>query len=111
MPVEHLSDGKFAPKEVTGVSVKKTAQKRFVKGGAPGPGRPKGMQNKTTREVKEFLAELCNKVPVQEAVEARIVKGDAVAFFRALEHVVGKPKENEGQPLKIEAIFRWEGEK
>ena len=110
---EHLSNGQFARKEVTeGVRVKKTRKNRDqIGGGKPGPGRPPGMPNKITREVKEFLGLLVNKVSVQEAVEARIEAGDAVAFFRALEHVIGKPKENAGEPIKLEAVFRWEGEK
>ena len=107
---EHLSNGQFAKKEVSGAAEKETVQKRdtrFKKGGKPGPGRPPGVPNKVTRDVKEFLRALVASARVQDAVEARIEKGDAVAFFRALEHVLGKPKENEGEPQKHEVVFRW----
>lgn len=106
---EHLSNGQFARKEVTeSAPDKKTGKKLFQKGGKPGPGRPKGSQNKTTRKVKEFLAALVDNPDVQDAVENRILKGDAVAFFRALEHVLGKPKENEGEPVQIEVRVGWQ---
>ena len=93
---EHLANGQFAAKEVSENSapVRKKCKPRgrpFAKGN---PGKPPGTQNKLTRDVKEFLAALVASQRVQEAVEARIEKGDAVAFFRALEHVLGKPKEN-----------------
>ncbi len=105
---EHLSDGKFAPKEVSEASSNKpNKQSQKIGSGKRGPGRPKGSLNKTTRAVKEFLAALCDDSRVQEAVKERILKGDAVAFFRALEHVAGKPKENEGQPQKHEVRFGW----
>lgn len=114
---EHLSNGQFASKEVTQESGSQTATvakgstpHRFKKGDPkpPNSGRRKGTPNKLTRDVKEFLGLLVNKVSVQDAVEARIEKGDAVAFFRALEHVLGKPKENEGQPQQHEVVFRWQ---
>jgi hypothetical protein len=31
---------------------------------------------------------------VQAAVRERIIAGDAVAFFRAVDHVLGRPKES-----------------
>lgn len=77
-PKERLSNGQFADKHVR----------------HPKAGRKKGTPNKVTRKVKEFLAALVDKAEVQDAVEERIVNGDAVAFFRALEHVIGKPKES-----------------
>lgn len=93
---EHLSDGKFAPKEVTGE--KETGKKQprgglFVKGGPGGPGRKQGVPNKISRDVKEFIAELVADPEVQQAVKDRIARGDTVAFFRALEHFQGKPTE------------------
>lgn len=94
---EHLSDGKFARKEVSAVEVTKgnTARGRFKKG-EPRPanaGRKKGTPNKVTRDYKEFLAALVNDADVQEGIKARIERGDTVGFFRALEHVAGKPVE------------------
>ena len=58
-----------------------------------GPGRPKGSLNKNTRAIKDFLAALADDGQVQSAVRKRIMAGDAVAFFRAVDHVLGKPKE------------------
>ena len=108
MPVEHLSNGQFASKDVTEGSIEKNVPKRHSGQFKPGnPGRPKGSKNKLSRAAKEFLAELCDDTAVQTAVRGRILKGDAVAFFRALEHVLGKPKENEGQPQQHEVRFGW----
>lgn len=86
-PGDRLSNGQFAEKRG------KPRGRPFKKGHPKVAGRQKGTPNKATRKVKEFLAALVDNVGVQEAVEGRILKGDAVAFFRALEHVVGKPKE------------------
>ena len=94
---EHLSDGKFASKDVTGAARAKSAGKR-VRGRPFQPGNKftrAGVPNKTTRAVKEFLAALVDEPDVQDAVKARIMKGDAVAFFRALEQVIGKPTERQ----------------
>ena len=47
-----------AKKKAGGEAVpeKKTTGKRFVVGdGTPGPGRPKGMQNKVTKQLKEMV--------------------------------------------------------
>lgn len=89
---EHLSNGQFAKKEVTVNSTEKAHLWKPGQSGNP-KGRKKGVPNRTTRAVKEFLAALVDDTETQEAVRERIRKGDAVAFFRALEHVVGKPKE------------------
>ena len=107
---EHLSNGQFAAKEVSANNAleRKKCKPRgrpFPKGN---PGKPPGTQNKVTRDVKDFLRALVASTRVQDAVEARIEKGDAVAFFRALEHVLGKPKENEGQPIQVDVNFRWQ---
>lgn len=104
---EHLSNGQFARKEVTSPE-KETCNKLFQKGGPGGPGRKKGVPNKTTRAVKEFLAALVDDPETQEAVQERIRKGDAIAFFRALEHVVGKPKET--VEANVTARFSWAGD-
>lgn len=109
---EHLANGQFARKELSEDAPTKTVTKsgRFQKGHSKLGGRAKGTPNRTTRAVKEFLAELVDDPEVQEAVRGRIVKGDAVAFFRALENVVGKPKENAGEPIKIEQTMKWADE-
>jgi hypothetical protein len=66
-------------------------------------GRKPGTQNKTTRAVKEFLAELVDKPNVQAAIEQRIEAGDTASFFKALEHVVGKPK----QAVELSGNVGW----
>lgn len=97
---EHLSNGQFASKEVTATEDVGN-RGRFKKGHARLGGRAPGTPNRTTRAVKEFLAALVDKPEVQDAVECRIIKGDAVAFFRALEHVVGKPAERVRVDLSV----------
>src|SRR5262249_13117172 len=57
-----------------------------------GSGRKKGTLNRTSRAVKEFLAELVDDPEIQAALRTRIKKGDAATFFRALEHVIGRPR-------------------
>jgi hypothetical protein len=66
-------------------------------------GRQKGTPNKTTRAVKEFLAELVDDPLVQQAVRERIKKGDVTGFFRALENVVGKPR----QSVEVSGNVEW----
>ena len=67
------------------------------------PGRPKGAVNKTTRAAKEFLAELCDDPAVQKAIRKRVLAGDTVGFFKALEMVFGKPK----QQLDVTTSTEW----
>lgn len=43
------------------MAVKKTAENRIGKG-KPGPGRPKGMVNKTTKAAKEAIAEVFDRM-------------------------------------------------
>jgi hypothetical protein len=68
---------------------------RFVTGAKrpSSSGRRRGTPNKVTREVKEFLAEVLTKPDVQAVIEARILAGDTVAFFKAVEMVHGKPRQ------------------
>ena len=66
---------------------------QFQKGRSKTGGRRRGTPNKATRAAKEFLAEIINQVDVQDAIEERIKKGDTAAFFRAVEHVIGKPRQ------------------
>ena len=68
-----------------------------------GPGRPKGSQNKVTRAAKEFLSELCDDPEVQKAVRERVLAGDTTGFFKALEMVFGKPK----QQLDVTTSTEW----
>jgi hypothetical protein len=87
-----LSNGRFAP-----------GHSRL-----PKAGRTKGTSNKTTRAIKEFLAALADDAEVQGAVRERIVSGDAVAFFRAVDHVLGKPKESVELTANVDIAARLE---
>jgi hypothetical protein len=66
-------------------------------------GRPKGAKNKVTRAAKAFLADLCSDPEVQAAVKARIIDGDTLGFFKAVEMVHGKPKQATDVTLRTEA--------
>ena len=105
-PIERVSNGQFAPGK------RKPGGRPFKKGEPrhPNAGRKKGTPNKITRAVKEFLKELVDDADVQAAIKDRIMRGDAVAFFRALEHVAGKPTETVNAQVKADVTYRWEGE-
>lgn len=107
---EHLANGQFARKEITqGEPVRKTRKnKDQIGGGKPGPGRPKGVPNKLTRDVKQFLDDLVTDVDVQEAVRDRLKKGDTVGFFRALENAIGKPTERHELKGDVNLTFKWQ---
>ena len=66
---------------------------RFHRGSTrpPNAGRRRGVANKTTRAVKEFLAELCDDPAVQAAVRERILAGDITGFFRAIDKILPDP--------------------
>lgn len=60
-------------------------------------GRDKGVPNKITRAVKDFLREMVEDPDVQEAFKNQIVNGDRgsmQAFLGSIHLVVGKPKES-----------------
>jgi len=80
-PGSRLSNGQFAKGRAKG-------QPRN-----PRSGRKPGTPNKATRAVREFLAAMVDDAGVQEAIRERILAGDAVAFFRAVDQVLGKPRE------------------
>ena len=109
---EHLSDGKFAPKEVTGSTVerKKAGRGRgrpFERGREKTGGRKAGTPNKITRDIKDWMAQIVAKASVQDAIEERILRGDAVAFLRIVEQVVGKPRETIEAHHDGAIDFRW----
>jgi len=83
---------------------------RFQKGRAKTGGRRRGTPNKATREAKEFLSELVGRADVQEAVLDRILRGDTVAFFRALEQVIGKPRQAVEVNQASRVVYSWAGE-
>lgn len=56
-----------------------------------GPGRPKGSQNKATVAAKAFLTKLVEDPKVQAAVRRKVLKGETVGFFRAIDKIVPDP--------------------
>lgn len=54
-------------------------------------GRVAGTPNKATRAVKEFLAELCDDPEIQAAIKERILSGDTMGFFKALDKMMPDP--------------------
>lgn len=63
-----------------------------------GPGRPKGSQNKATVAAKAFLTKLVEDPKVQAAVRRKVLKGETVGFFRAIDKIVpDPPREVTGQ--------------
>lgn len=59
----------------------------------PGPGRPKGVPNKATREQKEFLRSILESPEYRESFRARMIKGDPSLEQMAHHYVIGKPKD------------------
>lgn len=59
-----------------------------------GPGRPKGVQNKATREIKDFGEKLLKSKEYRDALKARIIAGEAPQMEQLLHHYTyGKPAE------------------
>jgi hypothetical protein len=56
-----------------------------------------------TRAAKEFLADLVADPDVQDAIRERLLEGDTVAFFKAVEMVHGKPR----QSLEMNRSQEW----
>jgi len=83
---------------------------QFRKGRAKTGGRRRGTPNKATRAAKEWMAAIISKPSVQDAIERRILKGDTAAFFRALEHVIGKPRQAVDVSRDQVVTFRWQDE-
>jgi len=82
----------------------------FPKGVKVGPGRPKGIPNKATVEIKQAARALLEDPAYVEALRARLQTGDAGPVESLLYHYAyGKPKETvaiEGRlkPLVIDLV-------
>ena len=76
------------------------AKHRYQKGQSGNPnGRPKGLQNKATREIKEFWGKFFESAEYRDNAKRRILKGKAPHLEKELLHYVyGVPRET----LKIE---------
>jgi hypothetical protein len=77
----------------------------------PGSGRKKGTPNKATRAVKEFLSQLMDDPQVQARLRQRIMEGDTWAFLRAVEHVIGKPRQSVEQRVAGPVVFSWQDDR
>lgn len=65
-----------------------------------GPGRPKGVPNKATREHKEFLKGILESAEYRESFRRRVIRGDPGLEQMMCHYVLGKPKDT----LAIEAL-------
>lgn len=79
------------------------------------PGRPKGVPNKITQEVKDIAKRLVEDVEYQEALGDRLKQGSAGAIEVTLWHYAyGKPKETheltgkDGGPIEMQHDYRTE---
>jgi hypothetical protein len=69
-------------------------RKGFQKGKPPGPGRPKGLQNRNTLEVKQLATRILQDKDYLEALQRRLLRGEAGPIEVTLWHYAyGKPKE------------------
>ena len=84
---------------------------RFVKGD-PRAGRPKGVKNKATIEIRDFARAILDSEAYQKSLARRVVDGTLAPGIEALiyHYAYGKPKEivehtgPDGGPLKFDRI-------
>ena len=69
----------------------------------PNAGRKAGTQNAVTRAAKEFLAELCDDPAVQAVIKERILAGDTMGFFKALDKIMPDPVKK----LEVDVNAEW----
>lgn len=87
------------------------ADTKFKKGQKSGPGRPKGAQNKATKELKELILGALDKAGgVKYLTERANDPRTASAFLSLVGRVL--PMTVAGDPKQpIELVFRWKSEK
>jgi hypothetical protein len=91
------------------VAVKNTGRKENLTNA--GKGRPKGVQNKATREIKEAAKSLVERPEYVASLQQRIDEGKAPHMETLLFHYAyGKPKDTVEVPDGIKLIVQWERE-
>jgi len=85
----------MAKKKANGRTVKKTSKKRsWVGNGTPGPGRPKGVHNKVTNEIRLLAQALFDEAYWKKKYERMHAgKEHAAVENQLLAYAYGKPKE------------------
>lgn len=87
------------------------SETKFKKGQKSGPGRPKGAQNKMTRELKEMVLDALSEAGGVDYLKARAEDPRTASAFlglvgKVLPMTVGMDPKN---PLEL--VFRWKSEK
>jgi hypothetical protein len=86
-----------------------TPEKRKVGDGTPGPGRPKGLQNKTTTQLKDMILGALNQAGGQQYLALQAIENPA-AFMTLIGKVLPTTLTGDGNaPIKIEVIRRIVG--
>ncbi|ANI79019.1 hypothetical protein [Sphingobium sp. EP60837] len=93
---------------MTEVGVKKTTGKRKVGDGTPGPGRPKGVPNKTTTMLKDAILQAATKAGGKDGLIGYLVT-QATANPQSFLPLLGKvlPMQvtgEDGGPIKVTRI-------
>jgi hypothetical protein len=77
-------------------------------GSRPGPGRPKGAQNKAKVEFNQLLKAIADDPDYKESVRARAIKGDPNLDRQIFDRILGPVKNvhevNVPRPLVIDVV-------